>query len=278
MKQLNNTDPSSKEFMEELILKEKMAKIKNKLLVLSGKGGVGKSSVAANLAVGLSLEGYNTGLIDIDIHGPSIPKMLNLENQIPEVKNNSIQPVKYSETLKIMSISFLMQDPTEAIIWRGPLKMNVIKQFLYDVDWGELDFLIVDSPPGTGDEPLSICQLIQNPDYAIIVTTPQEIALNDVRKSIKFCDKLECKILGIIENMSGFICPHCNETVDIFKVGGGFKMAKELNLNFLGAIPIEQTVVNSADEGKPFVHFYPQSEATKRFKDIIKIIIDHSNH
>ena len=273
---MSNTDcqdPSSKEFAEQLEINESMSKIKNKFIVMSGKGGVGKSSIAANLAVGLALEGKNVGLIDIDIHGPSIPKLLNLENAKPSAFKNKIMPVEYSANLKVMSISFLMKDPTDAIVWRGPLKMNVIKQFLHDVDWGELDYLIVDSPPGTGDEPLSICQLIENPEGAIIVTTPQELALNDVRKSIKFCELLHCPVIGVVENMSGFVCPHCNELTDIFKSGGGFKMAQDMKVPFLGSIPIDPKVVSCADEGRPYIHFCPDSESTKKLKQVIANIL-----
>lgn len=277
MHSATNADPSSKEFLEDLELKENMAKIKNKYVVLSGKGGVGKSSVAVNLAVGLALEGFEVGLVDIDIHGPSVPKMLGLQKAQPELINNKIQPVKYSNNLKVMSISFMMSDPEEAVIWRGPLKMSVIKQFLHQVNWGNLDYLIVDSPPGTGDEPLSVCQLIENPDGAVIVTTPQEIALNDVRKSIKFCEKLEFPVLGVIENMSGFKCPHCNEVLDIFKSGGGKKMAEQMNVNFLGAIPIDPEVVSKADVSKPYIHHCPHSPASIAFKNIISSIININN-
>lgn len=273
MNSITNNDLSSQEFIESLELKENMSRIKNKYIVLSGKGGVGKSSIAVNIAVGLALEGYNVGLMDIDIHGPSIPKMLGLEKATPELINGKIQPVRYSDNLHVMSISFMMSDPEEAIIWRGPLKMSVIKQFLGQVNWGELDYLIVDSPPGTGDEPLSVCQLIENPDGAIIVTTPQEIALNDVRKSIKFCAKLRCPVLGVIENMSGFSCPHCNKTINIFKTGGGKIMAEQMNVNFLGSIPIDPEVVIHADISKPYIHYCPNSNSTHNLKEIISSII-----
>lgn len=274
MSNLDNKNISTKEFSEQLEINYKMSKIKNKIIVLSGKGGVGKSSVAVNTAVGLALEGYHVGLVDIDIHGPSVPKMLGLVNSVPKVVDNSIMPIEYSDNLKVMSISFMMENPEDPIVWRGPLKMNVIKQFLHDVNWGELDYLIVDSPPGTGDEPLSICQLIENPQGAIIVTTPQDIALNDVRKSIKFCEMIKCPVIGVVENMSTFICPHCNKSTDIFKSGGGSRMAEEMKVPFLGSIPLDLNIVLSGDDSKPFVHYYPESESTKSFKSILAKLID----
>jgi Mrp family chromosome partitioning ATPase len=277
MSKLDNTNPGSKEFIEQLEITEKLKKIKNKYVVLSGKGGVGKSSVSVNLAAGLALEGMSVGLLDIDLHGPSVPGMLNLKQATPEVTNNVISPVKCFNNLKVMSIAFLLKDETDAVVWRGPLKMNMIKQFLHDVDWGELDFLIIDSPPGTGDEPLSICQLIENLTGVIVVTTPQEVALRDVRKSIKFCNLLECPVTGVIENMSGFICPHCNEKVDIFKAGGGFKMAEEMKVPFLGSLPIDASIVQSADNGRPFICDNPDSEASKKLKLIIQQLLDISN-
>ncbi|MGD9581535.1 MAG: P-loop NTPase [Vampirovibrionia bacterium] len=275
MSNLENKNPATKEFAEQLEINYNMSQIKNKIIVLSGKGGVGKSSVAVNTAVGLALEGYQVGLVDIDIHGPSVPKMLGLMNCEPKVVNNQVEPIKYSDNLKVMSISFMMENPEDPIVWRGPLKMNVIKQFLHDVNWGDLDYLVVDSPPGTGDEPLSICQLIENPQGAIIVTTPQDVALNDVKKSIKFCSMIKCPVIGVVENMSTFICPHCNQSTDIFKSGGGDRMAKEMNVPFLGSIPLDLNIVLSGDDSKPFVHFNPDSESTRSFKQILEKVIDY---
>jgi len=233
--------------------------IKHKILVLSGKGGVGKSTIAVNLAVWLSMQGKNVGLLDIDIHGPSIPKLLNLDDKDIRTEGDNIKPVLYNDKLKIMSIGFLLPDESNAVIWRGPMKHNLIKQFTSDVDWGQLDYLIIDCPPGTGDEPLSAIQLIGSADGAIIVTTPQQLSVIDVKKCITFCRQLNLPVLGVIENMSGFVCPYCNNRFDIFKEGGGKQMAKEYNVLFLGSIPIDSDMVSACDSGKPFINFNSQS-------------------
>jgi ATP-binding protein involved in chromosome partitioning len=230
-----------------------MENVQHKFLVLSGKGGVGKSSIAVNLAVWLAKQGKSVGLLDIDIHGPSIPKLLNLEGSDIRVEGNKIKPVLYSETLKIMSIGFVLQSETDAIIWRGPMKHNVIKQFVTDVCWGELDYLVVDCPPGTGDEPLSIAQLLGQIDGAIIVTTPQQLAIVDVKKCITFCKQLKLPVLGVIENMSGFTCPHCNNRIEIFKGDGGRQMSRDFGVPFLGSIPMDPGLTRACDSGKPFI-------------------------
>ena len=211
-----------------------MIRIQNTLMVLSGKGGVGKSTIAVNLAAGLAARDRQVGILDIDLHGPSVPKLLKLEGaQIRGTTANGMVPVRYSDNLKVLSIEFLVQeDPGEAVIWRGPMKHRMIKQFIGEADWGDLDFLVVDAPPGTGDEPLSICQMAPPRSKAIIVTTPQEIALKDVRKSIRFCKSLGMPVMGIIENMSGFVCPGCGEVYDLFKRGGGKKLALETGYRF----------------------------------------------
>jgi ATP-binding protein involved in chromosome partitioning len=254
-------------------LSERMSQIKHKIIVLSGKGGVGKSTVAANLAMALSLNDNRVGLLDIDIHGPSIPKLLKLEGRPLGMKEDKMIPVSLSKNLQVMSIGFLLQHKDDAVIWRGPMKYNVIKQFLQDVEWGNLGFLVVDSPPGTGDEPLTVCQLISDADGAIVVTTPQEVALADVRKSIDFCRKLKLPILGVVENMSGFICPHCGKVTDIFKSGGGEHMAQEMAVPFLGRIPVDPLIAQSCDEGKPFIDHYSKTPATKKFKEILQKIM-----
>jgi len=225
--------------IEQQQIRQRMIQIKNKILILSGKGGVGKSTVSVNLAISLALAGKKVGLLDIDIHGPSIPKVLNLEGAKIGSDGQDIIPVEMTNNLKVMSIGFLLQGKDSAVIWRGPRKYHMIKQFLKDVQWGTLDYLIIDSPPGTGDEPLSIVQLLENADGAVIVTTPQEVALSDVRKCINFCGQLNLPVLGVLENMSGFVCPKCGEITDIFKSGGGEKMAEEMNVPFLGKIPID---------------------------------------
>lgn len=258
-------------------IRQKLKRIKHQILVLSGKGGVGKSTVAVNLAVSLALSGKSVGLLDIDIHGPSVPKILNLEAKVIQAIGDTILPVQMIENLKVMSIGFLLRDKDDAVIWRGPMKYQMIKQFLKDVDWGILDFLIVDSPPGTGDEPLSVVQLLEDADGAIIVTTPQDVALSDVRKCITFCRDLRLPVLGVLENMSGFICPKCGEKTDIFRSGGGESMAKQMGVPFLGRIPIEPQIVQACDFGKPFVFHYSQSKTAKTFQRILNPILELEN-
>jgi len=238
---------------------EIMENITHKFIVLSGKGGVGKSSIAVNLAVWLSMQGKSVGLLDIDIHGPSIPKLLNLEGRNVQAEGNKIKPILYNDTLKIMSIGFLLQNESDALIWRGPMKHNVIKQFVTDVSWGNLDYLVVDCPPGTGDEPLSIAQLLGKIDGAVIVTTPQQLAVVDVKKCITFCRQLKLPVLGVIENMSGFICPHCSNQIDIFKGDGGKQMARDFGVPFLGSIPMDPALARACDSGKPFINFDSQN-------------------
>jgi Mrp family chromosome partitioning ATPase/predicted Fe-Mo cluster-binding NifX family protein len=227
----------------------RMGEIRHKMIVLSGKGGVGKSTAAACIALGLAARGFKVGLIDTDIHGPSIPKMLGLEGLRATAVDDTISPIIFSGNLSVMSIAFLLRSTSDAVIWRGPLKMGVIEEFLGNVDWGPLDYLIVDSPPGTGDEPLSVCQAIPDLDGAIIVATPQAIALADVERSITFCRKVNTPVIGLIENMSGFVCPKCGERVDIFKRGGAEYLAEQMAIPFLGRIPIVPEVVEACDSG-----------------------------
>jgi len=254
---------------QEKRLKERMAKVKYALIVMSGKGGVGKTSVAVNLAYALSAAGKNVGILDVDIHGPNIAKMLGIEKNSLYEFEFGIQPVEVSEHLKAVSIALTGYDSDQPIIWRGPMKAAVIRQFLSDVNWGELDYLIIDSPPGTGDEPLSVCQLIPNVSGAIIVTTPQDVAVLDARKSVQFAKELKIPVVGIIENMSGFICPHCGKGVDIFKRGGGEKASVELSVPFLGRVPFQLEFVEYADKGIPFVSFEEKTKSAQAFMDIV---------
>lgn len=256
---------------EEEKVARTLAKIKHRLLVFSGKGGVGKSTVAANLAIALAHQGMKVGLLDVDIHGPNLAKMLGVEDQQMNISSAGINAVTVSQNLKLVSMSFLLQDPNLPVIWRGPMKMKAIQQFLGDVDWGDLDWLIVDSPPGTGDEPLSVAQLIPATG-AIVVTTPQEVSVMDSRKAVAFAKKLNLKVLGIIENMSGMTCPHCGKRIELFKVGGGYKAALELGVPFLGKIPFDPNIVSSGDAGKPIVASQPESEAGQVFLEIVKNI------
>ena len=270
----DDTSESLDQFLDRQALAERLGKIHHKVLVLSGKGGVGKSTVAANLAVALALRGLRTGLLDIDLHGPSIPKLLHLEGRTLESDGQSLKPVAFGDNLKVVSIGFMLQNPDDAVIWRGPLKMGIIRQFIRDVEWGDLDYLIVDSPPGTGDEPLSIVQVLGDADGAVVVTTPQDVAVSDVRKCISFCGKVGLPVLGVVENMSGFVCPHCGERTDLFKAGGGEKMAGEMGVAFLGRVPLDPAVVASGDEGKPFAYFGSESATAKAFDAIVERLIE----
>jgi len=245
------------------------------IAIASGKGGVDKSTIAANLTAWLSMQNKKVGLLDIDIHGPSIPKLLNLEHKGIRAERDKIKAICDSDTLKIMSIGLLLLNKTNAVMWRGPMKRTLIKQFVTDVCWRQLDYLVVDCPPGTGDEPLSIVQLLENADGAIIVTTPQQIAVIDVKKCITFCKKLNLAVLGIIENMSGLICPHCQNKIDIFKSGGGKQMAKEFNEPFLGSIPIDADMVSSCDLGQAFIYSNSQSPAAQALISAFKPLLQH---
>jgi len=259
--------------LEQEQIKKNIKRIKHQILVLSGKGGVGKSSIAVNLAVWLSMKGRKVGLLDIDIHGPSVPKLLNLEQSELRGIGDKIEPISYSDKLKVISIGFLIQDENAALIWRGPMKHNVIKQFVSDVSWGSLDYLIVDCPPGTGDEPLTVVQLLGKADGAVVVTTPQQLAVTDVRKCITFCRQLNLPVLGVVENMSGFVCPHCNKRTDIFGGDGGRQMATDLDIPFLGGIPMDPNMVWAADMGRPFISYSNNSPAAKALNDAFEPLL-----
>jgi Mrp family chromosome partitioning ATPase len=266
--QKQKKDESKEEYADRRKLQATLCRIQKKIVVLSGKGGVGKSTVAVNLATALALNGQRVGLLDVDIHGPSVPTMLGLENETLKGGPDGLFPVEFGG-LKIMSLGFLLQNPDDAVIWRGPMKMGVIKQFLTDVHWGDLDYLIVDAPPGTGDEPLSLCQLIQPLDGAIVVTTPQKVAAVDVRKSISFCKRLDVPVLGVIENMSGFSCPKCGEVTQILPSGGGKKIATDMNVPYLGAIPIDPAIAQSGDSGKVFIYHSSKTPTGEIMQKII---------
>lgn len=244
--------------------KQSMAAIQHKFIIISGKGGVGKSSVSVNLALALANRGYKVGIMDTDIHGPDIPRMLGLQGMMEVAANQKIQPLLFSENLLVVSMESLMKDKDNSIIWRGPMKHSVIRQFIGEVNWGSLDYLIIDAPPGTGDEPLTVAKLIKDAQ-AVIVTTPQEISLADVRKSIHFCNTIGMKIFGLIENMSSYTCPHCRQTVDIFGTGGGEKTAVAYGIPFLGKIPFDPEMVKCADEGISFQKKYPDAPVTQAF-------------
>jgi Mrp family chromosome partitioning ATPase len=238
--------------LQKAVLEGALSKINHKLIVMSGKGGVGKSSIAANLAVELGRRGYQTGLMDVDLHGPSIARMMGVKGLLDITGNRSMIAKSYKDKVKVVSMQSLLKDRDQAVIWRGPAKHGVIRQFITDVQWGNLDFLVIDAPPGTGDEPLSVVQAI--PDAkAIIVTTPQQVALADVRKSINFCRTVQLEILGVLENMGPFACPCCNQLIAPFQGGGGAKMALEMAVPFLGTLPFDSKVVKACDNGAPII-------------------------
>lgn len=254
---------------QDAAVKDSLGRIKNKLVVMSGKGGVGKTSTSVNLAIALAGLGYRVGLMDVDLHGPDVPRVLGLMGMIGLSQNHKLDPIRYNDNLKIVSIESLTTSKDDAIIWRGPIKFSAIRQFIADVEWGELDFLLIDAPPGTGDEPLTVAQTI--PDAkAIIVTTPQEISLADVRKSISFCKTVKMDIFGMVENMSGYICPHCGEQVDLFGSGGGERTAQEASVPFLGRVPFDPNIVACGDNGKPYQATYPESPVTQAYQSIAR--------
>ncbi|SDB46778.1 Chromosome partitioning ATPase, Mrp family, contains Fe-S cluster [Desulfonatronum thiosulfatophilum] len=258
---------------EEKILQANLARIKNKIVVLSGKGGVGKSTVAVNLAQALAMAGKKTGLLDVDVHGPSVPRLLSLSGERPRVDADRMEPINAGPNLWVMSLGFLLPSNREAVIWRGPVKMGMIKQFLRDVRWGDLDFLVVDCPPGTGDEPLSVLQLLGPEAKALIVTTPQGVAVDDVRRSVTFCADVGNPVLGIVENMSGHICSKCGEVDDVFGSGGGEALARETGVPFLGRIPLDAEVVRAGDEGFAFLRVHQEGPTAQAMNRIIKPIL-----
>lgn len=261
-------------------VKEKLSSVKHKILVLSGKGGVGKSTFTAHLAHGLAADSdKQIAVLDVDICGPSIPRILGVEGEQVHASGSGWSPVYIEDNLCVMSVGFLLSGPDEAVIWRGPKKNGLIKQFLKDVDWGDIDYMVIDTPPGTSDEHLSIVQYLSEADVdgAIIVTTPQEISLLDVRKEISFCKKTNLPVIGLVENMSGFVCPKCKNESQIFPptTGGGEKLSEESNIPLLGKLPLDPRIGKCCDEGKSYLTEVPDSPATKAFIEIIDKIKDH---
>ena len=265
-----HTEPHhAEQGQDDVKLRSRLDRIGRKIIVMSGKGGVGKSTVAVNLAMSAMLSGQRVGLLDVDLHGPSVPIMLGLVGERLEGGENGMLPIEVGG-LKVLSVGFLLKNNDDPVIWRGPMKMGVIRQFIQDVDWGDLDLLVIDVPPGTGDEPLSVCQLIPELAGAVIVTTPQKVAASDVRKSINFCKELGVTVLGVIENMSGFACPKCGEITPILRAGGGRLMAEQMQVPFLGSIPIDPLIAESGDEGKAFVESAASSPAAGAFREIVR--------
>jgi len=258
-------------------IQQSLSQIKHKLLVMSGKGGVGKSTVAAYLSVALAKKGYKVGLMDVDLHGPSIPRLLGLKGAIKEsAEAGKVEAIQYLPNLAVMSIETLMGENRDvATIWRGPMKIGIIKQFIGEINWKKLDYMVIDSPPGTGDEPLTVAQTV--PDAkGIIVTTPQEISLADVRKSLNFCRQLNMRILGIVENMSGLICPHCGEMIELFKAHGGQEIAEREGLPLLGTLPLEPEVVAQGDVGVTDFLDNPELAFTHAFNQMVETVVNRS--
>jgi Mrp family chromosome partitioning ATPase len=254
-------------------LSRTLSRIKHKIVVLSGKGGVGKSTMATNIAYSLALSGKKVGLLDVDVHGPSVPRLLSMQGVQPHIEKGYIEPLQAARNLLVMSLGFMIPDRSQAVIWRGPVKMGMIRQFIEDVAWGDLDYLVVDCPPGTGDEPLSVLQLLGSDSHAVVVTTPQGVAVDDVRRSVSFVRQVEAGILGVVENMSGFACPDCGKTHDLFGSGGGRDLAEEMGVPFLGAIPMDPDMARSGDEGFAYIKVYKDSATSKAVADVVKPIL-----
>jgi Mrp family chromosome partitioning ATPase len=271
-----SVEEGRKEAMEKRmeLIKENMSKIKHKIVIISGKGGVGKTTVAVNLAISLASVGLRVGILDVDITGPNVNKMLGISSEVrPRVDPDGkrFYPVTGPLNTKVMSMAFLTQDSDTPVIWRGPMKMGALRQFLGEAKWGELDYLVCDLPPGTSDETLDILQLIPD-ENVVIVSTPQEVALMDARKTIAMAKTMQRHVLGIIENMSGFNCPHCGEFIELYPPGGAEKASKDFNVPLLGKIPFEIEVGQQGDRGLPFVLKYPDGASAKAFKSIVKKI------
>jgi len=257
---------------QEQKLRERMAAVKRVIVIMSGKGGVGKTSVSVNLAYALAASGKKVGLLDTDMHGPNVAKMLGIEKEVMQQFGAEVLPVTTGHGLKVVSLALLGHGPDTPFIWRGPMKTAAIRQFLSDVEWGGLDYLVVDSPPGTGDEPLSVCQFLPGISRAVIVTTPQDVAVLDARKSVMFAQQLGIPVIGIIENMSGMLCPHCQKEIPLFGKGGGERAARELGVGFLGSIPLDPDLVVAGDSGVPFLSREAAGAAGTAFQKIIERI------
>jgi len=247
---------------------QRMKEITYKIVVMSNKGGVGKSTVTANLGVALARKGFKVGIADADIHGPNIPMMLGVEGKRLKGSGDGVMPLEVMPNLKVASLSFLIEDPSMPVIWRDAAKWDFLCELMGSVCWGSLDFLLVDLPPGTGNEAISIIELIGKVDGSVIVTTPQDVVLLDVKKAVFFSRDSNVPIIGIVENMSGLKCPHCHENIDVFKTGGGAKICMELGVTFLGKIPLDPAITEKCDSGEAFVAAYPSSVAAKVFDEI----------
>ena len=270
------TPEQQKQMIEQqLNLSRNLGQIKYKIAVMSGKGGVGKSTVAANIAEAFQKEGFTTGILDADIHGPNIPKMLGVEDQdIMINEERHMMPVEAPSGLKVMSMAFMLDSIDTPIIWRGPQKTGSIKQLIADVAWGPLDVLIIDNPPGTGDEPLTVLQTIPDIDAVVMVTNHNVVSQEDVLKCVKMVEMLNVENIGLVENMAYYECPHCNEKLHIFGKGDGKDFADEMEITYLGDLPLTEKVSSSPNKGGVMVTIEPKSDVTKRFTEIVNEIQD----
>ena len=258
-------------------LRSTLSQITHTIMILSGKGGVGKSAVAVSLATLLAARGHAVGLLDIDFHGPSVPTMLGVHEKRLQATDAVLYPIEMG-TLKIVSLGLILDQRSDAVIWRGPMKAGVIRQLLENVAWGALDYLIMDFPPGTGDEALSACQLVTDADGGIIVTTPQEVSLSDCRRCISFCRKLALPVIGVVENMNGFVCPHCGTTSNIFSTGGGKAMAEQEAVPYLGSIPLDPAFMHACDDGRVFADGDVHESVQRLFSDMVDVFYKQNNN
>lgn len=274
-------DPARKKeferFREQMRIQKRirdiLSKIRRKIVVMSGKGGVGKTTVAVNLALALAKRGCDVGILDLDLTGPDVPKMLGLEDSGLRTDGKHILPVETSHGMKVLSLEFLLERKDMPVIWRGPMKIGAIQQFITDVEWGELEYLVIDLPPGTSDEPLTVAQMIPDTDGALIVTTPQEVSLLDISKSVNFARMVGMNVLGVVENMGVMPCPHCGREIDLFGSGGGSRISRTYGVPFLGSIPLDPRIVSGGDEGEPFVEVLPDSPAGRAFGSITEKLL-----
>ena len=265
--------PGAAALLQDTLISSTLSKIRYKLFIMSGKGGVGKSSVTVNAAAALASRGFSVGILDVDIHGPSVPRLLNLSGQVEADERGALlNPVRYNERLAVISMDSLLRDRDSAVLWRGPKKTAAIRQFISDVNWGELDFLLIDSPPGTGDEHMTVLKTV--PDaLCVVVTTPQEISLADVRKAVNFLQYAKANVLGVVENMSGLHCPHCRREIELFKKGGGKLLAEQYGIAFLGSVPLDPATVAAADKGIPVVFLEGDFPAKRGFLELADNIV-----
>lgn len=273
--QNTNNDPKQQQ-LNEAYMKQNLENIKHSIVVISGKGGVGKSTVSVNIAYGLAFAGKRVGIMDVDIHGPSIAKMMGIEGKglLADPKSGRPVPIKVHDNMYVLTLASLLPNQDDPIIWRGPMKIGVIKQFLQDIEWPEIDYLIVDCPPGTGDETLSAVQFLNSVDGSVIVSTPQDIAFLDARKTIKFSNQMNVPIVGLVENMAHFACPHCGKPIELFSGEGAKKACEDFGIDIIGEIPIDVNIPKTTDTGRPYIYDFSKTEGGKEFTKVVHKIIE----